>query len=201
MVIDDRLEAIEQRNEELERRLRRVEQQVLDGATGPAMAAAEEAPPAERARLVAPPAERARLDEPPAGRLHARPSPAPAAPRPAPAVSSAPPAERPAPAPSLPGPLHRLPGSGGRRDLDWEQVLGGRVLAWVGAVTVLSGLVLLFALGVSQGWIGEAERTLAGALVAAGLVAGGAWLHERRGRTEASRGCSSPSPWPRRSTR
>jgi hypothetical protein len=49
MVIDDRLEAIEQRNEELERRLRRVEQHVLGAAAGPAMTAAEEAPPAERA--------------------------------------------------------------------------------------------------------------------------------------------------------
>jgi hypothetical protein len=40
-------------------------------------------------------------------------------------------------------------------------------------MTVLSGLVLLFALGVSQGWIGEAARTLAGGAMSAGLVAAG----------------------------
>jgi predicted membrane protein DUF2339 len=151
MVIDDRLEAIEQRNDELERRLRRVERQLLGDAALRATAVAEAAPPAERAGSVAPPAG-------PASHLTA-----------------------------LAPVWLRLVGAGGRRDLDWEQVLGGRVLAWAGAVTVLSGLVLLFALGVSQGWIGEAARTLAGAAVAAGLVAAGAWLHERRGRTEAAR--------------
>jgi uncharacterized membrane protein len=37
-----------------------------------------------------------------------------------------------------------------------EQLIGGRVLAWVGAAAVVAGLALLLALGISQGWIGEA---------------------------------------------
>jgi uncharacterized membrane protein len=78
-----------------------------------------------------------------------------------------------------------------RSDLDFEAVFGGRVLAWLGGVAVLIGLVLLFALGVSQGWIGEGARAIAGGLVSAGLLGFGAWLHERRGRTHASLAAAS----------
>jgi len=74
-----------------------------------------------------------------------------------------------------------------RREIDLEQLLGGRVLAWVGAVSVLAGLVMLFALGISQGWIGPTARTIFGAGVSSALLAAGVWLHERRGRTEAAR--------------
>jgi uncharacterized membrane protein len=73
------------------------------------------------------------------------------------------------------------------REIDLEQLLGGRVLAWVGGVAVLAGLALLFALAVSRGWIGEGARTAIGFSLSAGLVALGAGLHGRRGRTEAAR--------------
>ncbi len=43
-------------------------------------------------------------------------------------------------------------GAGGRTSL------GGRVLAWVGGLAVLVGIVFLLAIAVSRGWIGEDER-------------------------------------------
>jgi uncharacterized membrane protein len=106
-------------------------------------------------------------------------APPPAAPQPT--ASAAPPApeRRIAAAPvDVPAP---------RRDFDIERFLGGQVLAWVGGVAVLAGLVLLFALGVSHGWIGPLGRTLVGAVVAALLTGFGVRLHERHGRTEAAR--------------
>jgi uncharacterized membrane protein len=107
-------------------------------------------------------------------------APRPAAPRPA-----APP-RRAAPAPSgWSVPALRVPSG-----LDEvEDLVGGRVLAWVGGLAVLLGLVFLFALGISNGWIGEAARTLIGAASSAGLLALGIWLHERKARTEAALAC------------
>ena len=67
--------------------------------------------------------------------------------------------------------------------------LGGRVLAWVGGLAVLLGLVFLFALGISSGWIGEAARTAIGAAGSVGLLALGIWLHERKARTDAALAC------------
>lgn len=67
-----------------------------------------------------------------------------------------------------------------------EDLLGGRVLAWAGGLAVLLGLVLLFAIAVSRGWIGEGARVLLGACGCFVLGAVGVWLHEHRGRTEAA---------------
>ena len=60
------------------------------------------------------------------------------------------------------------------------------MLAWVGALAVLVGLVLLLVIAVSNGWIGETARTLMAGAASLGLLAAGVRLHERRGRTEAS---------------
>jgi len=67
-----------------------------------------------------------------------------------------------------------------------EDLLGGRVLAWVGGLAVLIGVAFLFAVGVSQGWIGEGARTLLAGAGSTVLLAMGVWLHERRGRTDAA---------------
>ncbi|MDQ4048095.1 MAG: DUF2339 domain-containing protein [Actinomycetota bacterium] len=67
-----------------------------------------------------------------------------------------------------------------------EDLLGGRVLAWVGGLAVLIGVALLFAVGVSRGWIGESARTLIAGAGSAALLALGVWLHEQRGRTDAA---------------
>lgn len=67
-----------------------------------------------------------------------------------------------------------------------EDLIGGRVFAWVGGLAVLLGIAFLFAIGVSSGWIGEGARTLLGAVVCSGLVGAGIWLHGHRGRTDAA---------------
>jgi uncharacterized membrane protein len=74
---------------------------------------------------------------------------------------------------------------------DFEQVLGGKVLAWVGAVAVVAGFALLFAMGISQGWIGEGARTLMAAGVSLMLLLSGVWLHERRGHAQAARAAAA----------
>lgn len=92
---------------------------------------------------------------------------------------AAPPAVKLAPRPQRP------PRPATRPNLTLEQLLGGRVLAWLGGCAVLAGLAFLFALGVSSGWLDQPRRCLIGALGAAGLVGAGAYLQERRARTIA----------------
>ena len=112
-----------------------------------------QAPRVARPATVIPPA-RARRAQPPSG--ESRPAPAqspPAAPRP----------WRPA--------------------VDLEDLLGGRVLAWLGGVAVAIGLAFLMALAISNGWIGEGARTVIAVAASAVLIAVGIWLHEHKGRT------------------
>jgi uncharacterized membrane protein len=72
-----------------------------------------------------------------------------------------------------------------------EDLLGGRVLAWVGGAAVLLGIVFLLAIAVSRGWLGEGARTLLAAVASGVLLAAGAWLHERRGRGDAARAATA----------
>jgi uncharacterized membrane protein len=65
-------------------------------------------------------------------------------------------------------------------------LIGGRVLAWIGGVAVAIGLVLLAVMASAGHRLGVPERlglAGAGSLV---LMIAGIWLHERRSRTEAS---------------
>lgn len=106
--------------------------------------------------------------------------PPPAPPTPQPAMPPPPPRpaarDRPLRAPQLPAqPRPSL-----------EDLLGGRVLAWIGGVAMLVGLVLFFALAVSSGWIGETGRVLLVAAGSLGLLGLGVWLHDARGRTDAA---------------
>lgn len=101
--------------------------------------------------------------------------PPPAAPR----TQAAPPV---APQPVTP----RVEPSHPQADRSLEDLLGGRVLAWVGGAAVLVALALLFALGISSGVIDETMRTLIGAGIAGLLVGAGLHLHRRAGRTHAS---------------
>src|SRR5262245_17634511 len=69
---------------------------------------------------------------------------------------------------------------------DLEEVLGGRVLGWVGGIAVVIAAVFFVVMAVRNGWIGEAARmelAFAGSAVLVGL---GAWLYERRGQTQAA---------------
>jgi uncharacterized membrane protein len=72
------------------------------------------------------------------------------------------------------------------RHTDLEQFIGGQVLAWVGAATVVAGLALLMALGISQGWIGETARALVAGCLSTGMLGAGVWLHARRGQVQAA---------------
>jgi hypothetical protein len=82
-----------------------------------------------------------------------------------------------------------------RRELDLEELLGGRLLALAGGVAVIVGLAFLAALAVERGWLGEGTRTVLAFAGSAALLALGAWLHERRGRTQASlAACGTGTP-------
>ena len=73
-----------------------------------------------------------------------------------------------------------------RPERDLEELLGGRLLALVGGVAVLTGLTFLVALAVERGWLDEKARTALAFIGSAVLLGLGAWLHERRGRTQAA---------------
>ncbi len=67
-----------------------------------------------------------------------------------------------------------------------EDLLGGRVLAAVGGLAILIGVVLFLVIAVDRGWIGVEARV---ALAFAGstvLLAVGLFLYERRGQTDAA---------------
>jgi len=67
-----------------------------------------------------------------------------------------------------------------------EDLLGGRILAWVGGLAILVGVVFFLVIAVDRGWIGVEARV---ALAFAGstiLLAVGLFLYERRGQTDAA---------------
>jgi uncharacterized membrane protein len=68
----------------------------------------------------------------------------------------------------------------------FEDLFGGRVLAWIGGIAVLIGLALFFALAVSNGWIGETARVVLAGMGAASLLVLGVWLGERKSQVEAA---------------
>ena len=73
-----------------------------------------------------------------------------------------------------------------RTEIDLEELLGGQLLALVGGLAVVLGLAFLVALAVDRGWLGEVARTVLAFAGSGALLAVGVWLHERRGRTQAS---------------
>jgi uncharacterized membrane protein len=72
-----------------------------------------------------------------------------------------------------------------------EDLLGGRVLGWVGALAVLVGLLFFLVIAASRGWIGEEARVVMAAAASLLMLSIGAWMHERRGRTEAALAAAS----------
>ena len=68
----------------------------------------------------------------------------------------------------------------------FEDLLGGRILALLGGLTILIGVILFLVIAVDRGWIGVEARV---ALAFAGstlLLAAGLFLYERRGQTDAA---------------
>jgi uncharacterized membrane protein len=74
---------------------------------------------------------------------------------------------------------------------DLEDLVGGRLLAWVGGLAVALGVIFLLAIAVSRGWIGEVERTVLAGLLSGGLLAAGVRARGRRGRTEAAKAAAA----------
>jgi uncharacterized membrane protein len=67
-----------------------------------------------------------------------------------------------------------------------EDLLGGRVLAWVGGVALLVGVAFFLAIAVSRGWLGEEARCLLAGAGALALLAFGVRTRERGGSREAA---------------
>jgi len=67
-----------------------------------------------------------------------------------------------------------------------EDLLGGRVLAWVGGVAVVLGVVFFLVMAASRGWIDEPTRVLLALVGSTGLLGAALYLHERKGRTQAA---------------
>ena len=99
---------------------------------------------------------------------------------PPPPASFAPPVS-PTPPPS-PSPRQRAP----RPELSLEDLLGGRVLAWAGGLSLLAGLLFLLVVAVSRGWIGEEARTALAAATSLGLLVAGIRVYEHRGHTDSA---------------
>ncbi len=69
---------------------------------------------------------------------------------------------------------------------DLEEILGGRVLGWVGGIAVTIAAIFFVVMAVRNGWLGEAARMELAFAVSTALVGFGIWLYERRGRTQAA---------------
>jgi uncharacterized membrane protein len=72
------------------------------------------------------------------------------------------------------------------RAVQLEELLGGRLLAWAGGIAVVLGVAFFVALAMKRGWIDEQTRILLSFLGSIVLGGTGVWLHERKGRTQAS---------------
>jgi len=101
------------------------------------------------------------------------------APFPAPAPAVAPPPAEPPPETAWSSPAPKPPP-------DIEEILGGRVLGWVGGIAVVIAAVFFVVMAVRNGWIGEAARMELAFAASAVLVGFGVWLYERRGQTQAA---------------
>lgn len=71
--------------------------------------------------------------------------------------------------------------------IEFERVFGGRVLAWIGGLATLLGVIFLMRSAVDSSWFTEEVRTLMAAFGSLTLLALGLWLHERKGRLEVAR--------------
>ena len=73
--------------------------------------------------------------------------------------------------------------------MDWgklaEQLFAARTLAWAGGVATALGIVLLFVMAASRGWITPSMRVGLGVLVSLGLLGAAIELDRRRWRSDA----------------
>ena len=80
--------------------------------------------------------------------------------------------------PPAPRPVASAPRSIG----DIEDLLSGRILAWVGGLAIFLGAVFFLSLAFSRGWIGPAGRVGIGIGASVLMIVAGGWFFERRER-------------------
>src|SRR5687768_11110203 len=108
-----------------------------------------------------------------------------------PAPTASPPI-RPQPTPALsprvakPSPVPPSAARQSRPSVSVEDLLGGRVLGWVGGIAVVLGVVFFLVMAANRGWIDETTRVLLAFVGATALLVTGLYLHERQGRTQAA---------------
>ena len=68
----------------------------------------------------------------------------------------------------------------------FEDLLGGRILAWLGGLAIVVGVVFFLVIAVDRGWIGVEARVALAFVGSTILLAAGLFLYERRGQTEAA---------------
>ncbi|HEV2859136.1 MAG TPA: DUF2339 domain-containing protein [Solirubrobacterales bacterium] len=71
--------------------------------------------------------------------------------------------------------------------VEFERVFGGRVLAWIGGLATLLGVIFLMRSAVDSSWFTEEVRVLMAAFGSLLLLGLGVWLHEQKGRLEVAR--------------
>src|SRR5438093_1062550 len=89
------------------------------------------------------------------------------------AAPAAPPVPQPEP---WPPPSRAAPLPSPRVPLDFEELLGGRVLAWLGGIAVFLAVVFFLAMAVHNGWIDEPTRVALAFLGSSALLGAGVWL-------------------------
>jgi uncharacterized membrane protein len=111
------------------------------------------------------------------------PQPRPAVP---PMPPMTPPAEAKAPAPEPETGIPATTARPTRPGETLEDLLGGRVLAWVGGLAIFVGVILFLAIAIDRGWIGVEARVALAFAGSTALLAVGLFLYERRGQTDAA---------------
>jgi uncharacterized membrane protein len=118
---------------------------------------------------------------------------APAARPPQPAAQAPPPIQPPPPSMQPPPPAMQPPAGAPapapklrRPDQTFEDLLGGRILAWVGGLAIVVGVILFLVIAVDRGWIGVEARVALAFLGSTLLLAVGLFLYERRDQTDAA---------------
>ena len=105
---------------------------------------------------------------------------------PAPAPAPAPPVPVRPLAPPVPAAVRPAAAKERRAGPGLEEVLGGRVLGWLGGAAVVLGVVFFLVMAVSRGWIDKPTRVALAFTGSALLLAGALWLYERKGQTQAA---------------
>jgi len=96
------------------------------------------------------------------------------------------PAPRQQPAAPSAEPRPPRPPEPARPPISVEDLLGGRVLGWVGGAAVVLGVVFFLVMAANRGWIDETTRALLAFVGSTALLGAGLYLHERQGRTQAA---------------